>query len=145
MVKIFLCHICVKCHKTDTLSRIPPNPYYGSLVGAYFGLLSKFSSFVSLFCTLFNLSTKCVGGTLYHGSLISYKLVLKNSHSNKPEFTGHWPPDGPSNSVSKTRSVSTFQIFCVCLVGSNVTQMSRVTIQCDVIPHQRNMWALIQV
>ena len=49
MAKIFLCHICVTCHRNDTLSRIPQNPYYGSLVGAYFWLLSKFSSFWAYF------------------------------------------------------------------------------------------------
>ena len=64
--KIFQCHICVTCHRNDTLSRIPQNPYYGSLVRAYFGLLSKFSSFFSLFYAEFNLSTKCVGGALCH-------------------------------------------------------------------------------
>ena len=49
--------------------------YYGSLVGAYFGLLSKFSSFCSLFYTVFNLSTKCVGGALCHDLCV--RLVNK--------------------------------------------------------------------
>ena len=73
--KIFQCHICVTCHRNDTLSRIPQNPYYGSLVRAYFGLLSKFSSFFSLFYTVFNLSTKCVGGALCHNLCV--RLVNK--------------------------------------------------------------------
>ena len=69
----YLCHAfgTVMTHLVEFLR----TRYYGSLVGAYFGLLSKFSSFCSLFYTVFNLSTKCVGGALCHDLCV--RLVNK--------------------------------------------------------------------